>query len=191
MAAAEAVFAEGYHDASMAEIARRAGFAAGTIYLYFEDKADLYGAVVLEKMEKLQALFEETLRSSDSAAASLRETVRAQFAFHEEHQRFFEILLQQHQVDSSPLHRKHWDKMEMLKKSNLTNIQSCVARGQAAGELREGDPRLFGAAFLGVALQITRQWLRDGKPGRLTDAAPFAADCFLHGAMAGRNRRAK
>lgn len=185
------MFAEGYHDASMAEIARRAGFAAGTIYLYFEDKADLYGAVVLEKMEKLQVLLEETLRSSDSAAACLRATVAAQFGFHEAHQRFFEIFLHQHQVDSSPLHRKHWDKMEMLKKSNLANIQNCVARGQAEGELREGDPRLFAAAFLGVALQITRQWLRDGRQGRLTDAAPFAADCFLNGAIARRDRGGK
>ena len=49
--AAEAVFsAREYHDASITEIAMRAELATGTIYLYFGDKADLYGNVILEKM---------------------------------------------------------------------------------------------------------------------------------------------
>lgn len=42
LAAAEAVFSEhGYENASMAEIAARAGVVEGTIYKYFENKRDL------------------------------------------------------------------------------------------------------------------------------------------------------
>jgi hypothetical protein len=55
-------------------------------------------------------------------------------------------------------------------------------RGQAGGELRPGNPRLFAVAFLGVTLQMIRQWIRERGVGQLADSADFAADCFLNGA---------
>ena len=73
--AAEAVFsARGYHDASVTEIAVRADLAAGTIYLYFRDKADLYGSVVLEKMNEVVGRLETALtsRSPRSRVFALR-----------------------------------------------------------------------------------------------------------------------
>lgn len=49
LAAARAVFVEhGFERARMAEIARRAGIAEGTIYIYYKTKIDLLQAVVLQ-----------------------------------------------------------------------------------------------------------------------------------------------
>ena len=54
LAAAEAVFsARGFYETSITEIARGADLAVGTIYLYFRDKADLYGSVIVEKMNEV------------------------------------------------------------------------------------------------------------------------------------------
>jgi len=181
--AAEAVFSSrGYHDASLTEIARLAGFAVGTIYLYFEDKADLYGSLILDKMNHMVAALEDALSAPESARTALRAGVHAQFAFHDANRTFFEIFLHQHQVQSSPLHTRHWQEMEDLKKRNLGVIEHCIARGQAAGEFQPGNPRLFAVAFLGVTLQMIRQRIREPNEGRLADSADFAADCFLHGA---------
>ena len=41
----------------------RAGIAAGTIYLYFGDKADLYGSVIVEKMSEVVGRLETALSS--------------------------------------------------------------------------------------------------------------------------------
>ncbi len=46
-------FAEyGYHDCQVAKIARRAGIADGTIYLYFSNKEDILISVFQEKMSR-------------------------------------------------------------------------------------------------------------------------------------------
>lgn len=45
-AALDAFAAEGYHGATMAEIARRAGISAGNIYRYYPDKSALFDAVL-------------------------------------------------------------------------------------------------------------------------------------------------
>lgn len=185
VAAAERAFsAVGYHEASLAVIARDAGLAVGTVYLYFADKADLYGRVVLDKMQQIAAGFAEALRSSESARDGLRAAVRWQFAFHDANRPFFEIFLHQHQVQTSPLHERHWQELEALKSTILQQIETCVERGQARGEIRPGSARLFAVAFLGVTLQIIRQALRENDAARLADSADFAAECFLFGASA-------
>lgn len=181
--AAESAFSSrGYHKASLAGIARSAGYAVGTLYLYFEDKADLYGSLVLEKMQRMVADLEEALSLKKPAVAALRAGVCSQFAFHDANRTFFEIFLQQHQVQASPLHERHWRDMEKLKRRNLSLIEKCISRGQADGKIRAGDPKLFAVVYLGVTLQIIRQRIRDNGSGRLVELAGFAADCFLHGA---------
>ncbi len=183
MKAAEELFAErGFHDASMAEIARKSGFASGTIYLYYRDKADLYGSIILGKMREMLHSLRSALQGEGSAAECLRRGVHAQFAFHEENRRFFEIFLNQHQVGSSPLHADHWNELELLKRGVLEAITATVARGQLEGTLRAGDAKRFAVAFLGINLQMIRQWIREAQPDCLADQAEFAADCFLKGA---------
>jgi AcrR family transcriptional regulator len=51
--AARAAFAAGGLDASLDEIARRAGVGAGTVYRHFPTKEALFEAVVLERIEEL------------------------------------------------------------------------------------------------------------------------------------------
>ncbi|HET9522617.1 MAG TPA: hypothetical protein VFO90_00210, partial [Terrimicrobiaceae bacterium] len=101
---------------------------------------------------------------------------------HDSNRPFFELFLHQHQMASSPLNQRHWREMEDLKRRNLGLIEDCIVRGQAGGELRPGNPRLFAVAFLGVTLQMIRHWIRERGVGQLADSADFAADCFLNGA---------
>jgi AcrR family transcriptional regulator len=181
--AAEAVFsARGYYEASITKIAIRADLAAGTIYLYFRDKADLYGSVVVEKMNEVVNQVEAALRSNVSAKVSLRAAVQALFAYHEYNREFFELFLHQQQMATSPLNVGHWNEIEELKRRNLTLIERCVVRGQQNGEFKPGDPRLYAVAFLGITLQMIRQWIREQSRGDLSASVDFAADCFLNGA---------
>ncbi|CAN5554618.1 TetR/AcrR family transcriptional regulator [soil metagenome] len=181
--AAEEIFAKhGFHEASMAEIARQSGFATGTIYLYFRDKADLYGSIILGKMREMLASLQAALESAGPAAECLRRGVHAQFAFHETNRRFFEIFLNQHQVGSSPLHSDHWNELETLKRGVLESITDCVARGQREGIIKRGEAKQYAVVFLGINLQMIRQWIREGRGDCLADQAEFAADCFLNGA---------
>jgi AcrR family transcriptional regulator len=188
--AAEAVFsARGYHEASITEIALRAELATGTLYLYFVDKADLYGSVILEKMNQVVDRLEATLTSDASSKACLRAAVHALFAYHDSNRPFFELFLHQHQIAASPLNERHWKEMEDLKRRNLALIEDCVVRGQTSEELKAGNPRMYAVAFLGMTLQMIRQWIRERGDGLLKDSADFAADCFLNGAATLRSSR--
>ena len=183
--AAETVFGtKGYHGASINQIAAEAGFAAGTLYLYFKDKPELYGSVILEKMRQLVAGVRAALTSDTSAAKCLRAFIVFQFSFHETNRQFFEIFLNQTQLEVSPLHKPHWAELEELKKELLFSVQNTIAAGQSLGEIALGEPRLYAIAFLGIVLQIVRQSIREGGEGRLPDRADFAANLFLHGASA-------
>jgi AcrR family transcriptional regulator len=63
-AAAEA-FAESGLDVGVAEIARRAGVGAGTIFRRFPTKDDLVRAIIEERVEQMVALAEDALENDD------------------------------------------------------------------------------------------------------------------------------
>lgn len=69
-AAAEVFAAEG-PDASVDEIARRAGVGHGTVFRRFPTKDDLVYAVVERHVAQMRALAEEALASADPAEAFL------------------------------------------------------------------------------------------------------------------------
>jgi len=188
--AAESVFGrKGYHETSITEIAGVADLATGTIYLYFQDKSDLYGSLIVEKMQTMRANVDAALASHRSARRCLRNVVQEQFAFHDANRPFFEIFLHHHQLQTSPLHEAHWKQGEQLKRDILTAIERRIREGQGEGEIRSGDPKSFAVAFLGMMLQMIRQWIRDPGDGVLVDRADFVADCFLHGAANPRPRK--
>lgn len=71
--AARAVFVErGYDGARMAEIARRAGIAEGTIYIYFKTKADLMRAIVADFWQDLTLGATNAVRRIEDPMAAIR-----------------------------------------------------------------------------------------------------------------------
>ena len=67
--AARALFAErGYEPATIRDIAKGAGMSTGAVFANFQDKAELFEAVLSEDMAKLA----ETLKAAAAAEATLR-----------------------------------------------------------------------------------------------------------------------
>lgn len=71
LAAAADEFAEHGLDASIADIARRAGIGKGTVFRHFATKDDLLAAIVLDRVETLNAAGERLLEAADPGAALL------------------------------------------------------------------------------------------------------------------------
>jgi AcrR family transcriptional regulator len=76
LAAAADEFAEHGLDASVADIARRAGVGKGTVFRHFATKDDLIAAILIDRMETLSELGER-LYEADDAEAALREFLTA------------------------------------------------------------------------------------------------------------------
>ena len=71
LAAAADEFAEHGLDASVADIARRAGVGKGTVFRHFPTKDDLIAAIVLDRIEDLSATGERLLDAEDPGTALL------------------------------------------------------------------------------------------------------------------------
>ena len=71
LAAAADEFAERGLDASVADIARRAGVGKGTVFRHFATKDDLLAAIVLDRIDALNAVGERLLDAADPGAALL------------------------------------------------------------------------------------------------------------------------
>jgi AcrR family transcriptional regulator len=77
LAAALALFSEkGYHNVSIHEVARKAEFAIGTIYKFFENKEDLYKGLVLEESNKFHHALMQAIQKPDDEVEKLRNYVR-------------------------------------------------------------------------------------------------------------------
>ena len=67
---------KGYHNVSMHEIATQAEFAIGTLYNFFQNKEDLYRALVLEQCDKFEAAIIQALEKPGDEVEKLRYYVR-------------------------------------------------------------------------------------------------------------------
>lgn len=71
LAAAADEFAERGLDASVADIARRAGLGKGTVFRHFSTKEDLLAAIVLDRIDELTTAGERLLDAPDAGDALL------------------------------------------------------------------------------------------------------------------------
>jgi TetR/AcrR family transcriptional regulator len=67
---------KGYHNTSMHEIAEKAEFAIGTLYKFFQNKEDLYKALVLEQCDKFEEAITRAIEEPDDAVDKLRNYIR-------------------------------------------------------------------------------------------------------------------
>jgi AcrR family transcriptional regulator len=103
LSAALAAFAEhGADDASLEEIARRAGVGIGTLYRHFPTRQALLEAVYRDQVEALRARADE-LRESQSPADALAAWLRALVAFSSTKQSLTKVLLETLGKDSDLL----------------------------------------------------------------------------------------
>ena len=67
---------KGYHSVSMHEVAEKAEFAIGTLYKFFQNKEELYKALVLEQCYKFEDALTQAIEPPDDEVEKLRNYVR-------------------------------------------------------------------------------------------------------------------
>ncbi|MFH2201733.1 MAG: TetR/AcrR family transcriptional regulator [Elusimicrobiota bacterium] len=87
-AARRAMAKRGYQGLKLDEVARLAGIAKGTLYLYFKDKMDLLAGVFADLIARIDARV--------GRADSLRAAARESLAFIDEHRTFLTVFVGGH-----------------------------------------------------------------------------------------------
>ncbi|GMA62311.1 TetR/AcrR family transcriptional regulator [Alicyclobacillus fastidiosus] len=78
-AAIQVIAGSGYHNAQISRIAREAGVADGTVYLYFKNKEDLLLSILRKAIGEVVSQLEEALARERDAASKLRRVVEVYF----------------------------------------------------------------------------------------------------------------
>jgi AcrR family transcriptional regulator len=122
--ACEVVFAEQGLQASVGEVAARAGVAVGTLYNYFKDRDALAAGLIELRGEQLLDHIDRAVAASQKAPFPERLTalVRAYLEFFHAHRSFFRVLFQGelHRLKHSSLPLKEfYDRGEKLMKRAL------------------------------------------------------------------------
>lgn len=173
LAAAEEVFAAEGLGARMERIAAAAGVAVGTLYNHFEDRAALVAALVRSRREALLARVDAALAAARGQGCEAE--VRAYLGAVEEHARthgaLLAVLMQGGEgPGASRPPRSLIDEL-------VRRADALVARGAAAGDLREDDAKAFGLALVGLARAVLLRALAGGAP-----ISGALARLFLEGA---------
>jgi TetR/AcrR family fatty acid metabolism transcriptional regulator len=178
--AAVKVFARsGFYAARVSEVAKAAGVADGTIYLYFKSKDELLVSLFEDRVEKLLAYMREELPKHGSAPDKLRCVIELQLGLLEGERDLAEvitIILRQ----STKLMKEY---AAPKFASYLDAIARVVADGQKAGDFREDvSPHLVARATFGALDGIALTWaLGKAEHGALRRAAGQLADVLLRG----------
>src|SRR6476659_851218 len=151
------VFAErGYFNAQVADVARAAGVAAGTVYLYFKGKDDLLVSIFDRSMRDGLAAGRAAVADLDDPRERLRRLARAHLA-RLGSDRNLAIVFQVELRQSTKF-------MERFSSSHLRDylglIREAIADGQRAGVFRDDIKATVAAKMLFGALdEMAMNWI--------------------------------
>ena len=168
----------GYHQTTVAMIARRAGVADGTIYLYFSNKEEILLSLFDRAMGRFISEGREQVDEQASAVDKLRRIVELHLTLVGQ-DRDLAIMTQ---VELR--HSTHF--MGQLSRNQvgeyLAILAEVVAQGQAEGSFRTNlDPVFAAKAIFGVLDEMATDWVLSQKNKRLESQVGAVADFILGG----------
>jgi len=155
--AALKVFSEtGYHKAQVARIAKEAGVAGGTVYLYFKNKEDILISLFQEKMGEFITRIEEDITSAESSAEKLLRVIRSHFALLGNDlamARLTQIELRQADV-------KIGEAIHQSLRQYFRLIEAIISEGQRKGEIKSCcEVKLIRKMIFGTIDEVVTSWI--------------------------------
>jgi len=170
LAAAERIFARhGFFAARVSEIAREAGVADGTIYLYFKSKDDLLISLFENRMKQVNDQLRRAI-ADQPPAAQLRAFIRTYLQLVSDEPTAAEVLTIE--LRQSSKFMKEYDNPQFA--DFLRMLGGIIADGQARGELDAAIPSHIAARMIfGIVDELALAWVLAKQPMRA--AAPASA----------------
>ncbi|HVS31844.1 MAG TPA: TetR/AcrR family transcriptional regulator [Thermoanaerobaculia bacterium] len=179
--AAVDVFARsGYFNAKVSDIAKSAGVADGTIYLYFEGKEDLLITIFREHtrgyLQSLEAHLADVKRPEDRIRVAIRhhlETLGRDRSL---------AVVSQVELRHSLKFMSLFSQEEVADYLNM--LRRIVEHGQSEGVFRRNlHPQLVAKAVFGVLDEMVTSWILSEKDYSLGDQSEQVADLILTGLL--------
>lgn len=178
--AATRIFArKGFFPAKVSDIAREAGIADGTIYLYFENKDDILISLFESQMKVVLENMIEKLSQETDPVRKLHQFALTHLSLIEENKDVAEII--QVELRQSSRFMKEYKNEQFARYLDL--IADIIREGQHKGVfLPDIIPGIAKRAFFGALDEMSRFWvLSSRKEYDIRTAARQISDYFLRG----------
>lgn len=155
-----------YHGASIKLIAKHAGIATGTFYLYFRNKEALFNAVVDDMYNELLNAIATARSKYDHTLDKLKASMQAAIQLFIKEQNLAKIFLVQIPSANTLFNDilvQFEDELIQLTKQDLDEAVE-------AGILEPQDTLVSAIAFVGTFREVIISWLRQGQPEDLLQA---------------------
>jgi TetR/AcrR family transcriptional regulator, fatty acid metabolism regulator protein len=180
-AAVIAIAESGYHQAQVSKIAKQAGIADGTIYLYFKNKEDILISLFEEKMGVFVENLQQIIKDETSASEKLRQMI-------ENH---FQVLANdRHLATVTQLELRQSNKEIRLKinavlKEYLKLLDQILIQGMVSAEFNPSmDVRVARQMVFGTIDEISTTWVMNENRYDLMELAPKVYTMLLNGLRA-------
>lgn len=186
-AAREVLARRGYHDTTMADVARAAGLSYGVAYWYFASKDELVHALMAAEEERLRSTIAGALGGTDGdplgdarrggADAVLRRAVRATFRFFDDDAGAARLLFREPASLGEPFERHAAGILERF----IDDLEALVVDAQERGLVRPGPPRMLAVACAGLIGQLALRRTRTDDGLSADEAAELVVDLLVDG----------
>ncbi len=172
------VCSKGYYEMKVDDVARAAGVAKGTVYLYFKDKPDLYVGIIQWLIGQATAYLKEV--ASKSLAA--KEKISLIFNLWTEkllqHPAAIDLVFPEMKKERCNIAQRFHRQVLPEVKSMVDALAEIIEEGVRTGEFRPVEPRLAALSFLNAfragLLLMSKELKIKGTPAR-------ALDLFFYG----------
>ncbi|GBF11273.1 TetR/AcrR family transcriptional regulator [Tepidibacillus sp. HK-1] len=165
-AAKEVLANESYSATSIKSIAKKAGIATGTFYLYFSNKEKLVETIVDEMYAKLLDSIKKERAKHEQVIDKLQASMEATIRLFAKEQHLAKILLVQIPSLNHAFNRKLDEIEKELIKLTLADLKELTDQGK----LPKQDIQISAMAFVGSFRQVMISWLREGEPKNIEEA---------------------
>lgn len=168
----------GFFAAQVADVAHRAGVAAGTVYLYFKSKDDLLCSIFERTMTEAIADGRALVAGAGDPIDHLRGLARLHLERLGRDRHLAAVF--QVELRQSTKFMRHLSKSRLREYLGL--LRETIAAGQAQGRFRRGvSPTLAAKILFGALDEMATNWILSAREYPLEGDADAVIDLFLHG----------
>lgn len=155
-AAVIAIAENGYHQAQVSKIAKQAGVADGTIYLYFKNKEDILISVFREKMGVFVDNLQDIIKNGSSSSEKLAQMIENHFKVLSDDRHLATVT----QLELRQSNKEVRLKINAILKEYLKLLDEILIEGMLSGEFNPTmDVRLARQMVFGTIDEITTTWV--------------------------------
>ena len=176
---------KGYHNVSMHEIAQKAEFAIGTLYKFFQNKEELYRALVLELCGEFEDSIMRAIEQPQDEVEKLRSYVRAKTEVFRRNLPFIRLYLAESRGASFNLKAGLDDEIRQRYYLSVESIAAIFASGIKNQRFQKiADPYYLAVALSSVIDAFLLLWLDIPERHPYPEDPDTILDIFFRGLIA-------